>query len=281
MKRALHSLSLLLAVAWAFDAAAADSMVITVSVHLEGLNPVAENIVPLTESPSNSDILVFSVQFSEPVQNFDNEFDLLITETETVSHTGASIAGGPQEYTVDLTGVDGDGTVALSIRTDSDVKDLNGNTLEVSADSTPITVDNTPPLVDAVIFSSEKVTLIEADVFFTEDVTGVDISDFGLSVTEDIQGASVIGVAGFGDQYTVMIDSGGAFAGTIGIDVHDDDSIVDAAGNSLGGPFEGDGDFTSTTVFNAVEALPLSLWPLVIAFLASLMLVTRAIRLSR
>lgn len=281
MKRALHSLSLLLAVAWVVDTAAADSKVITVSVHLEGLSPVAEEIAPVTPNPSNNDTVIFSVQFSEPVQNFDSELDLLVTETGTVIHAGASIAGGPQDYTVDLTGVEGDGTVALSLRTDSDIQDISGNPLEVSPESAPLTVDNTPPQVDSVDFSLEKGILIDVGVLFTEDVTGVDVSDFGLSTTGNIQGASVLSVAGSGDQYTVTIDSGGPFAGTIGLDVHDDDTIVDAAGNELGGPLEGDGDFSSTSTFDAGEALPFTLWPLVIALLASGMLLTRAKRFPR
>lgn len=281
MKRALHSLSLLLAVAWVVDTAAADSQVITVSVHLEGLSPVAEEIAPVTPNPSNNDTVIFSVQFSEPVQNFDSELDLLVTETGTVIHAGASIAGGPQDYTVDLTGVEGDGTVALSLRTDSDIQDISGNALEVSPESEPLTVDNTPPQVDSVDFSLEKGILIDVGVLFTEDVTGVDVSDFGLSTTGNIQGASVLSVAGSGDRYTVTIDSGGPFAGTIGLDVHDDDTIVDAAGNELGGPLEGDGDFSSTSTFDAGEALPFTLWPLVIALLASGMLLTRAKRFLR
>jgi hypothetical protein len=79
-------------------------------------------------------------------------------------------------------------------------------------------------------------------VTFSEAVTGVDTTapfdDFALTTTGAIGGAAVTGVAGRGDQttYTVTVNTGTG-NGTIRLDVVDNGSIVDLAGNPLAGGF--------------------------------------------
>src|SRR5205807_2270085 len=76
-------------------------------------------------------------------------------------------------------------------------------------------------------------------VTFSESVTGVDASDFALTTT-GLSGASVTNVSGSGTIYTVTVHSGTG-TGTLRLDLLDDDSVQDAAGNALGGTGTGDG----------------------------------------
>ncbi len=102
-------------------------------------------ITATTPSPTNGSTIEFSVEFSADVQNFNDDADLVITETGTVTNTGTSISGGPKSFTVFVTGVSGDGTMTLAVNTLSDVQDTSGNPLAFSATSAAVTVDHTAP----------------------------------------------------------------------------------------------------------------------------------------
>ncbi|HVF56866.1 MAG TPA: hypothetical protein VM934_11995 [Pyrinomonadaceae bacterium] len=87
-------------------------------------------------------------------------------------------------------------------------------------------------------------------VTFNEPVTGVDATDFQLTTT-GLTGASVMGVTGAGAAYNVTVDTGTpASAGaTLRLDVLDDDTIVNAGGDTLGGAGAVNGNFTSGEVY--------------------------------
>ena len=84
-------------------------------------------------------------------------------------------------------------------------------------------------------------------VAFSDSVTGVDITDFTLTTT-GITGASVTSVSGSGAAYTVSVNTGTG-NGTIRLDIIDDDSIVYAVFNPLGGIGLGNGNFIGGEVY--------------------------------
>ena len=84
-------------------------------------------------------------------------------------------------------------------------------------------------------------------VSFSRAVTGVDSSDFNLAVS-GVTGVSITGVSGSGTTYMVAVNTGFG-NGTIRLDVVDDNSIVDAADNPLGGVNLGDGNYTSGEIY--------------------------------
>jgi hypothetical protein len=84
-------------------------------------------------------------------------------------------------------------------------------------------------------------------VSFSKSVTGVNKGDFVLTTT-GITGASITTVSGSGNTYTVTVDTGSG-DGTIRLDVVDNDSIEDGAGNPLGGSGAGNGNFNSGEVY--------------------------------
>ncbi len=96
-------------------------------------------------------------------------------------------------------------------------------------------------------------------VVFSEAVTGVDATDFELTITGGITAASVTNIAGLGTTYTVTVNTGTG-DGTIRLDVLDDDTIIDAASNTLNGNFNTGEAYTIdksvfTPVFNTFPAL--------------------------
>ncbi|MEM7397145.1 MAG: hypothetical protein AAF492_32895, partial [Verrucomicrobiota bacterium] len=78
-----------------------------------------------------TDSLMWTVHFSEPVTNFNDLADLDLAITGGVTHAGFSIVdlGGGSNYVVTLSGLSGEGFIALGVRTNSDVQDRAGQVL--------------------------------------------------------------------------------------------------------------------------------------------------------
>ena len=81
-------------------------------------------------------------------------------------------------------------------------------------------------------------------VIFNTSVTGVDATDFALVQTGGASGASITGVSGSGTTYTVTASTGAA--GTLGLNLVDNDSIVSGS-TPLGGAGLVNGNFTGQT----------------------------------
>lgn len=84
---------------------------------------------------------------------------------------------------------------------------------------------------------------VRFNVVFSQNVTGVDASDFLLTTTGSISGASVTNIFGSGSSYQVNVNVGSG-TGTVRLDVSDNDSIKNASNVPLGGTGVGNGSFT-------------------------------------
>lgn len=120
-------------------------------------------------------------------------------------------------------------------------------------------LDGGPPTVVAIDRTAYRFTdssLVRFEVSFSEEVTGVDVTDFAIDFggAKGSGGALVVGVAGSGYVYTVTVATGGL--GTLSIDVIDDDTIVDIDGNPLGGFGAGNGNFTGGEAYEVVASVP-------------------------
>ncbi len=97
----------------------------------------------------------------------------------------------------------------------------------------------------------------------SEPVSGVDVTDFGLTTTGGISGVSIASVSGSDTTYTVVAKTGKG-SGTLQLVVSDNDSIVDGAGNKLGGTGLGNGNYwdgeTYTVRPTAFMEGPVSHW---------------------
>lgn len=107
--------------------------------------------------------------------------------------------------------------------------------------------ESTNPRVDSIqrINSSPAVagSTLGFSVNFTSSVSGVDATDFVLTTT-GVSGASVTNVAGNGSVYTIGVNSGSG-AGTIRLDLIDNDTILSGNGVPLGGAGVGNANFTT------------------------------------
>src|SRR5262249_1580816 len=84
-----------------------------------------------------------------------------------------------------------------------------------------------PPGVSSIVRADANPTnaaSVNFTVTFSQSVTGVDSSDFALTTTGSLSGASITNVSGSGSTYTVTVNSG-SNDGTIRLDLKDDDTI--------------------------------------------------------
>jgi len=112
---------------------------------------------------------------------------------------------------------------------------------------------------------------VSFQVSFSEPVTGVDELDFEPLMHQGLANASIEDVIA-GKQattYTVLVNTG-AGNGALGLAVIDNESIMDLAGNPLGGPGPNNGDFAYGTPYHIDRevGLPLATWPVAAAMLA-------------
>ena len=104
------------------------------------------------------------------------------------------------------------------------------------------TIDTTAPSVVSINRAGATPTnagSVSWTVTFGESVQGVDASDFNLA-SSGLGSTSITGVSGTGSTYTVTAGTDGSTpAGSLGLNLHNNGSIHDPAGNVLGNPSPG------------------------------------------
>ena len=126
--------------------------------------------------------------------------------------------------------------------------DAAGNE-RVSANSTfktAVRADTIAPTVQSINRAGTTPTnaaSVSWTVLFSESVTGVDASDFALATTGRQLARRSRSVSGSGNQYTVTANTGTG-NGTLGLNLVDNDTILDTSANRLGGTGTGNGNFT-------------------------------------
>ena len=208
--------------------------------------PVVQSIVRANPNPTGAASVSFTVTYSEAVTGVSAQDWSL----NTSGVTGASVSGftgSGAVYTVNVNTGSGNGTIRLDVITGGTVIDLAGNALTTgfTAGET-YNIDKLPPLVQSITRANTNPSAapsVDFTVTFTEPVVGVDSGDFVLSTT-GVSGASISGVTGTAATYTVSVNTGTG-DGSIRLDLIDNNTIQDPAGNPLGGPGPGNGDFTT------------------------------------
>ncbi len=227
--------------------------------------PLVSSIVRVGASPTSAASVSFTVTFSQSVTGV-NAADFVLTTTGALAGSSiASVTGSGTVYTVVVTLGTGSGTVRLDVVDDDSIVGSgvplggagagNGN----FATGEIYTVDRTAPTVtSSVRVGADPVTAPASRQFtvtFSKAVTGVDIGDFALTNTGTAT-ATLTSVSGSGTTYTVTVNitGAGASGGTVRLDVVDNDSIIDALGNALGGAGAGNGAFTTGQAFTVGAA---------------------------
>lgn len=199
--------------------------------------PAVVSITRAGASPSNASTVDFTVSFSEPVTGVD------LTDFSLASGAGAQLAsvnGAGNVYTVSVATGAGDDSLRLDFVDNDSVTDLAGNPTSQGFTGETYTMDRTAPIVASMTRAGEpSASGVEYAVRFSEAVTGVDGSDFVLST---MNGASIANVSGAGNLYSVSINLNPG-SDALRLDLIDNDSIYDAAGNPLGGAGLGNGNY--------------------------------------
>jgi beta-lactamase superfamily II metal-dependent hydrolase/fibronectin type 3 domain-containing protein/DNA/RNA endonuclease YhcR with UshA esterase domain len=226
--------------------------------------PSVQSVTRTGSSSTNAASVTFNVVFSESVSGVDTT-DFAITSTGTIAGASVSgVTGGPVAYVVNVSTGTGDGDIRLDVADDDTIVDTATNSLSAAfTTGESYTLDRTAPAVQSIVRADPNPTSaasVNYTVTFSESISGVGISDFTLTTTGAISGTSVTNVAGGPMVYTVTVSTG-SDSGTIRLNVTDDDSIVDAVTNPLGGAGAGNGNFTTGEVYtvNAPPAAPTGL----------------------
>ena len=215
------------------------------------------SIMRADTNPNSSASVRFDVTFSGAVSGVDAA-DFVVAQTGGVRGASvASVTGSGATYMVTVNTGTGDGGARLDLVDNDSVLDSTNQPLGgAGAGNGSFTTGETytinksaPSALSIVRLDADPSTSssVRFTVNFSEAVTGVDASDFSLTVT-GLTGASVASIAGSGSAYTVTVNTG-AGNGTLRLDLVDNDSVVDSAGTSLGGAGTGNGSFTAGQIY--------------------------------
>jgi len=119
--------------------------------------------------------------------------------------------------------------------------------------SDSVTIDRSMPAVLSITpvqsssaTRSAKAASPQFQVLFSESVSGVDAGDFAASGTGEMSLGKIVAVTRVNETtWLVTADPGNGSRGLFSVRVADDDSIIDAAGNPLGGIGVGNGAFNA------------------------------------
>ena len=224
-----------------------------VVVAADSTPPTVQSINRDGSSPTNASSVQFDVSFSESVSGVDaTDFALATSGVSGAAIT--SVGGSGSSYTVTVGTGSGNGSIGLNLVDNDSIQDGSGNRLGGTGTGNGnftgqiYTIDKTAPTVQSINRHSSSPTntsSVQFDVSFSESVSGVGTADFTL-VASGVSGASITSAGGSGSSYTVTVATGSG-DGSIGLNLVDDDTILDGAGNSLGGSGAGNGSFTGQT----------------------------------
>lgn len=210
-------------------------------------------------NPTNAGIAHFTVNFSEAVTGVDiNDFALTTSGLSGTSIT--NVSGSGNSYTVAVQTGNGEGTLRLDVLDNDTIINSASRSLENGfTEGETYTIDRTAPSTISIVRANPNPTnqtSVGFTIDFSENVTGVDLSDFTLT-TSGISGATLNGVSGIDNIYTVIVNTGSG-NGTIRLNIADNDTIIDALGNPLGGVGIGNGSFTTGEVYTVDKSVLLS-----------------------
>jgi hypothetical protein len=193
--------------------------------------PYAGIVLSTNPTTTNAASVNFLVVFNEPVVGVDTDgptFDDFTLQTFGVtdaSITSVTRLSGTQ-YQVTVNTGSGSGTISLILGHNGVIRDYASNPLSGDYPSASYTIDKTTVQSSSPESTNPThATSVNFTVVFSKPVTGVDASDFALTVT-GISGVTIAGVSGSGTTYTVTVNTGSG-DGTIRLDVLNDGTIID------------------------------------------------------
>jgi hypothetical protein len=231
----------------------------------DSTTPTVTGISRLGTPLTNAGSVQFQVNFSESVTGVDAS-DFQVVRSGSVSSGVVSVVGSGASYTVTVDDILGAGTLGLNLVDDDTIRDLLTNASLAHAlggtgagngsftAGEAYAIDRLAAAVESIARVGSVATngsTVDFTVIFDEAVAGVDTADFALA--GGLSGGSIVGVSGSGSTYTVTVSTGGS-AGSVRLDLIDNNTIADLAGNALGGTTLGDGNFAAGTSYLVLSA---------------------------
>jgi hypothetical protein len=222
-----------------------------VTVTIDTTPPTVSSIVLADANPTNASSVHWTVTFSEPVTGVGSPDFALAATAGASGATISSVTGSGVSYAVAASTGSGDGTLGLNLVDDDTIIDAAANKLGGTGTGNGnltgaiYTIDKTAPTAISIVSADPTPTnasTVHWTVSFSESVTGVDTGDFTLAAAGP-SGASISSVTGSGAAYTVTVATGSG-SGTLGVNLVDDDTIMDLVGLKLGGTGAGNGSLT-------------------------------------
>ncbi len=169
--------------------------------------PRVVSIFPLDTGPTNAKQILFSVEFDQPVNGFDDFAELDVSTTETAAVLGAEIfeIEDRREFEVALNTISGNGGVSLSI-SKAGIRDDTDNLLVGSLVSDQVIVDHVPPLVS--VLGDEQLLIDLGSNWSDPGASALDTIDGGIPV---IVGGDSVNTAVLGTyiaEYNATDDAG-------------------------------------------------------------------------
>ena len=216
--------------------------------------PAVVSIARASVNPTNAKMIDFSVMFSEAVNGVDSsDFGLTTNAGASISN----VSGSGNSYLVSIATGTGNDTVKLDFIDNNSVIDMAGNKVGGGFSNGEVySVDRSMPVVTSIVRSNSNqgnASSVDFTVSFSEAVNGVDGGDFFLS---SLNGATINNIVGSSNIYTVSVSIKPG-TDTIRLDLIDDDSIFDAAGNRLGDVGIGNGNFTNGEMYSYSLGVPI------------------------
>ena len=204
--------------------------------------PTVTSLNLIGAATTNASATSWTATFSESVQGVDPT-DFALVATGSVGSTLTQVTGSGSVYTVTVSGLTGNGTLGLNLIDNDSIKNLTNVPLggvgsgNANLTGQVATLDHVFPFVQSInrtapASATTSANTVSYTATFSEPMTGVDPTDFSLATTGTI-GTSLIQVTPVNSSvYTVTI-SGVTGNGTLGLNLVDDGSIHDLAGNPL------------------------------------------------
>jgi len=210
--------------------------------------PMVTSITRASPDPTNAASVDFMVTFSEPVDGVDTN-DFIVSGMQDVFVIG--INNTNPIYVVTVSTGAGSGMLRLDLNDDDSIINFSGIPLGgngfgngnfIGAES--YSIDRTPPQVTSIVRAGNNPAItsdLDFIVTFSEPVSNVDASDFFMS-TGNLN-PWVTKVQDANPFFVVSVNSG-AGSGDVRLDLIDNFSITDIAGNNLANNGLGNGNFT-------------------------------------
>ena len=159
----------------------------------DNLAPTVSSIAPSGSPAATATSMTFAVTFSEAVGNVTTD-DFALVGTGNAAGTIAGVSGSGATYSVDVSGITGNGTLKLNLQSNTDIADAAGNLAPAYTSGTAHNVA-VPTAPDAPTIGTATAGNAQASVTFTAPDNTGGSAITGYTVTSSPGGIAASGAA--------------------------------------------------------------------------------------